>query len=1246
MRAFTIAAWVVLCLGMAATSMGQAPTADPEDIGKLLQSLRVPANAAESAVVYKTEDGFVRFLGAPPDGAFAVPSSAAKAAGPEAAARSFVDAYKGALGLLSDKVGLNIRNIRTRSGDSYVRLRQTYGNLEVFAGSVVVQVDASGDVRNVVCEVMRDTRALDDPHFSLSPGLTAVQAESKARTALAKALADVDHIAGVDPAAFSRIGDPALMLFCPALIQQSGPAHLVWQIILDAESPEKISQRVLVDAQSGDIVFRHSLLKNGKSREIFDLKGGFLVPSTPARVEGGEPTGIADVDNTYDYLGDAYDYFAQHFGRDSYDDAGATIVALVHYSDYNAYWSPSQQWLVVGTDFAVDDIIAHEFTHANTDAINDLIYFGESGSITEHLSDTFGEFTDLTNGKGNDSEAVRWLLGEDLPQSISDLFNPSPGMIGNRNMKDPTEFDQPDRYNSPLFINPFAYYDYGGVHVNDGVGNKLVYLLTDGDSFNGQTVQSLGMDRVAQLVYGTEFLLPDFATYYIYYLALGASSVNLGMSFEDRLNIARAGRAVEIEPPTLSEEGLRGFRAMSAFDTDGNPVVALHWTNPATDTFGEVILVRSVGMFVDDPAQGTQLYSGRGDSFLDREVQSGVEYRYTLFADMTSGLPQTAYARATAGAQPPKVQTEAFDGAAGGSPIDLAYTQLTFTPVGPPPGGGAAVTGGADYSSYEATVRHDVFEFPVVPSDEQGDAWYLPLGDDLGISYTMGDAAFPFFGKDYSAFFLSPNGYISFTGVTPFDPLNFPSMASHFTMPRISFLFADLAPNIGGTIWSRSLDDRLVITFENVPEFISESGGYASPLSNSVQLELFFSGHIRMTYRELGVKDVLVGLSDGQGLPLDPAVLFDGLRHFNPFSNLSELPEAPGRMSIEPVALQVVDVGDLVNFTAHTVIPAGMPGLPVLTATWNGDGPAPFADNGNGTGTFYWQTTPQDQGLKILRIRARMGTQDTYQDVRMIVGDVFFSPEARNLRLSSGTPFEDPTRSRVVPAGRPLMATYDYFHPQGLDEGPSIVYWYRNNQIVPGLTGGHDPLNPMLDNPTVPPNATRAGDHWYFRVLPIALQTMQDGATYQVFGYESISPVVTIGGGPEVLSVTPNFGAMAGGQTVRIFGANLSGAMSVKFGGVPVGSVHAISKNELEVVTPLISAAGTVAVTVVTSAGNAQLPNAYSYQAPEIPTEEKTIQMMGCGAAPAGTSRLGDWAVLLAAALGIAVAARRRVRAH
>jgi len=119
-----------------------------------------------------------------------------------------------------------------------------------------------------------------------------------------------------------------------------------------------------------------------------------------------------------------------------------------------------------------------------TDFSSSLFYYQQSGAINESMSDVFGEYIDLTNTDGNDTAAVRWQIGEDVP-----------GFGAIRNMADPTIFGDPDRMLSPFYANDPSEGDAGGVHLNSGVGNKAGYLMVDGGSFNARRSPASGSPR-------------------------------------------------------------------------------------------------------------------------------------------------------------------------------------------------------------------------------------------------------------------------------------------------------------------------------------------------------------------------------------------------------------------------------------------------------------------------------------------------------------------------------------------------------------------------------------------------------------------------------------------------------------------------------------------------------------------------------------------------------------------------------
>ncbi|MBN2020454.1 MAG: S8 family serine peptidase [Sedimentisphaerales bacterium] len=133
----------------------------------------------------------------------------------------------------------------------------------------------------------------------------------------------------------------------------------------------------------------------------------------------------------------------------------------------------------------------------------------------------------------------------------------------------------------------------------------------------------------------------------------------------------------------------------------------------------------------------------------------------------------------------------------------------------------------------------------------------VTLGDDDYIEVILDGATLKHYGREYDRFFIGSNGYITFENG---DIARAESLEGHFALPRISALFDDLDPSAGGTVSVMQLEDRVVVTFEDVPEF-----GLLN--ANNFQIEMLYSGKIVLTLLDIAAKDGLVGLSDGQGQP-------------------------------------------------------------------------------------------------------------------------------------------------------------------------------------------------------------------------------------------------------------------------------------------------------------------------------------------------------------------------------------------
>jgi Zn-dependent metalloprotease len=301
-----------------------------------------------------------------------------------------------------------------------------------------------------------------------------------------------------------------------------------------------------VNASNGEVVRVWTQIHSALNRQISDSNTTTNNPGTLVRSEGQGPSGIVDADNAYTFLGDTYNFYFNVHGRDSLNNAGMTLTATVRYCAPStngpvcpppglAFFNGSSNRMYFGVGYTVDDITAHELTHGVTGFESGLIYTNASGAINESFSDIWGEFVDLVNGSGTDTAAVRWRIGEDAPG----------GAI--RSMTNPPAFSDPDRLFSPFYQQPSNTNDLGGVHKNSGVNNKLCFLLTDGATFNGQTVSAMGITNVARLYYEVQVnLLGPAAGWTELYNALTQAAINIGWNTTDRNNLYRACQAVEI----------------------------------------------------------------------------------------------------------------------------------------------------------------------------------------------------------------------------------------------------------------------------------------------------------------------------------------------------------------------------------------------------------------------------------------------------------------------------------------------------------------------------------------------------------------------------------------------------------------------------------------------------------------------------------------------------------------------------
>ncbi|MGQ9555428.1 MAG: S8 family serine peptidase [Anaerolineae bacterium] len=526
---------LVLLASLVATQVYGDSPGDPL-MAKLL------ADSGGGQLAFHNRTGLLRFYSVGPEIRAQATSASAQSLSAQAVAEAFLAIYGRLFGLANASQELALRSVQYRErGRAFVRYQQVYQGVPVLGGELSLQV-AGGAVLSANGEIAPVGPA------SVSPTIAAVRAQELALVAAGKGYRL--------SASQLQASTPELWLYCPALL---GPGPLLTRLVwrLEVTSPELPSLRelVLVDAHLGAIALRFNQIDTALDRTVYDNnedRSAGLPGYSPVRVEGQGITGITDADLAYDYAGYVYNFYFTRHGRDSLDGAGMAIVNTVRYCPPwgqgpcpydNAFWNGEQ--MVYGGGMVADDVVGHEMTHAVTQYESRLFYAYQSGAINESLSDIWGEFIDQVYSNGS-NPGLRWLIGEDLPPSI--------GVI--RDMAHPHNYSQPERMGDDLYyactdaadING----DMGGVHTNSGVLNKAAYLITDGGSFNGQTIAGIGLEKAARIFYELQTnLLTSASDYHDVYNLLPQACNNLigsnGITAADCAEVQKAVQATEMD---------------------------------------------------------------------------------------------------------------------------------------------------------------------------------------------------------------------------------------------------------------------------------------------------------------------------------------------------------------------------------------------------------------------------------------------------------------------------------------------------------------------------------------------------------------------------------------------------------------------------------------------------------------------------------------------------------------------------
>jgi bacillolysin len=390
-------------------------------------------------------------------------------------------------------------------GVTHVRFEQFYKGVRVFGAQTVVHMNNRG-----ITAVNGDF--VPDINLGTTPRVTAANAAQIAVVALGKQLRLGNLRATKTELSVYRMG---------LLEGYYGQSVLAYNV--QVAGPGKVLEQVWINAVSGAILNQISLSEGALYRIAYTPQ---YDPNNPnmfvVRKEGDPPLSPIPgqntaIDNLYDYTGQTYNFYASAFGRDSYDALGKTMRTVLLANDQcpNAYWNGSTTNYCPGFD--EDDVVSHEWSHAYTEYTHGLIYSYQSGALNESYSDIFGETVDLINGVdgsgGSDNVnhaqytdvngqfvktggGARFQIGEDF----QGLNQPAAGIL--RDMYTPSVFGNPDKVSSANYSCGSG--DNGGVHNNSGVPNHAYALAVDGGTFNGQTINGIGLTKAAPIWFRAE----------------------------------------------------------------------------------------------------------------------------------------------------------------------------------------------------------------------------------------------------------------------------------------------------------------------------------------------------------------------------------------------------------------------------------------------------------------------------------------------------------------------------------------------------------------------------------------------------------------------------------------------------------------------------------------------------------------------------------------------------------------------
>jgi bacillolysin len=294
-----------------------------------------------------------------------------------------------------------------KMGCAHQRFKQKINGYSVEGASLVLHTDSSGEITRTNGEYV-DGRGL--------PTVASLSSEEALEKAIKVRYHEDMKAEVIGTAKLAVVRSP-----------ESGYACFAWKALVKYVEPDsRIKQDtiqhtlIFADANTGYPCALHPLATSSESirLNLFDHKyqpqeeEDAGAPPTSRRLEPGTPsletyncfqgtecdflvsdssteihTGDLAINSAHNFAIATYNYFWDHFGRDSLDGNGVTLASRVHFDSnfIGAFWDTTQMTygdgdgIQYGPFSQEGDVVAHEFTHGLTQFTSGLINQGESG---------------------------------------------------------------------------------------------------------------------------------------------------------------------------------------------------------------------------------------------------------------------------------------------------------------------------------------------------------------------------------------------------------------------------------------------------------------------------------------------------------------------------------------------------------------------------------------------------------------------------------------------------------------------------------------------------------------------------------------------------------------------------------------------------------------------------------------------------------------------------------------------------